>query len=54
MLRVYGIDIDGSVCAADIAEMTEQEKIDLVEKHKDNGEVYTLEGWFNYPNRHRK
>ena len=30
--------------------MTEQEKIDLVEKHKDNGEVYTLEGWFNYLN----
>jgi len=50
MLRIYGIDIDGSVRAADIAEMTEQEKIDLVEKHKDNGEVYTLEGWFNYLN----
>ena len=30
MLRIYGIDIDGSVCAADIAEMTEQEKIDFL------------------------
>ena len=50
MLRVYGINIDGSVRAADIAEMTEQEKIDLVEKYKDNGEVYTLESWFNYLN----
>lgn len=53
MKRVYGIEIDGSVCADDIAAMTEQEKIALVEKHKDNGEVYTLDAWFNYLNNER-
>lgn len=34
MLRVYGIDIDGSVCAADIAEMTEQEKLTWLKSTK--------------------
>ena len=52
MLRVYGIEIDKceGICADDIAQMTEQEKIDLVLAHKDNGEVYTLDAWFNYLN----
>lgn len=52
MTRVYGIDIDlcDDICADDIAQMTEQEKIDLVLAHKDNGEVYTLDAWFNYLN----
>lgn len=52
MLRVYGIEIDKceGICADDITQMTEQEKIDLVLAHKDNGEVYTLDAWFNYLN----
>ena len=50
MLRIYGIDIDTIPEGKHVNELTEKEKIDLVEQNKDNGEVYTLEGWFNYLN----
>jgi hypothetical protein len=50
MLRIYGIDIDTIPEGKHVNELTEEEKIELVEQNKDNGEVYTLEGWFNYLN----
>ena len=49
MLHVYGVEIE-KVEGKHIDEMTEEEKIHLVEECGDNGEEYTLQGWFDYLN----
>lgn len=50
MLRIYGISIDAIPEGKHVNELTEEEKIALIEQDDWDVEVYTLEGWFNYLN----
>lgn len=49
MTRVYGIEIS-KVHGKDITNLSAVDKQKLVDKYWNDGEVYTLEGFFNYLN----
>jgi hypothetical protein len=53
--RVYGIPvtIGGSHFDVTLFNMSREEKLRLIEEHKDEVEVYTIETWYYYLNSDR-
>lgn len=53
--RVYGlpITIGGQYNADILFNMSTEEKLKLIEEHKDEVEVYTIESWYFYLNSDR-
>jgi accessory colonization factor AcfC len=53
--RVYGlpIEIGGQYNADILFNMSREEKLKLIEEHKDEVEVYTIESWYFYLNSDR-
>lgn len=50
--KIYGLNIEkcGNVCAADILDMSDEQKHELIEKAGIEEQVYTIEGFFYYLN----